>query len=201
MDFPRLREPLLSIILAGLCFILAWRGERLPDWLRLFLAFMGCVFSAAALVTGLDFLTYRVSERIRGLSAARYYGPNMFAASLRGLTMSQTDMVMRQMGLGVVGIPGDGGPAWMVRCSTMDVPLGFVADFFEWSKQTAPYLWPVRDGAQVGGGDGWTNGVQYATELTNSIIAMGYASRASGRYAAVLTEPIETVAGRYGVEV
>jgi hypothetical protein len=37
MDFPRLREPLLSIILAGLCFILAWRGERLPDWLRMFL--------------------------------------------------------------------------------------------------------------------------------------------------------------------
>ena len=199
MDFPKLREPLISIILAGLCFILAWRGERLPDWLRLFLAFLGCAFSAAALVTGLDFLTYRVSERIQGLSAARTYGAVQMAYALRGLTMSQTDLVQRQMGLGVVGIPGDGGPAWMVRCSTMDVPLGFVADFFEWSKQTAPYLWPVRDGTQVGGGDGWMNGVQYATELTNSIIANGYASRASGRFAAVLTEPLETIATRYGV--
>lgn len=49
--------------------------------------------------------------------------------------------------------------------------------------------------------DGWTNGVQYATELTNSILANGWAKRASGPYAAILVEPLETVAGRYGVSL
>jgi len=201
MDYPRLRDPLLSTILAGACFFLAWRGERLPDWLRLFAAFLGIVFAATALVTGLDFLLWRISERVSDLNHARHGWKEAFALSLRGLTASQTDMVQRQLAMAIVGIPGDGGPVWAIRGSAVDVPLEYVADFFEWSKETQPYLWPVRRGHEAGGGDGWSNGVQYAAEITRSVISNGWAKAASGPYAAILVEPLETVAGKYGCEV
>jgi len=198
-DYPRLRDPLLSTILAGACFLLAWKGERLPDWVRLFAVFVGCVFSATAIVTGLNFLMYQIAARKEEMSLAVVAGPVRFASALKGLTMSQTDMVQRQMATSLAGIPGDDGPVWVIRGQAGDVPLAYAVDFFEWSKQTAPYLWPVRRGSEAGGGDGWSNGVQYAQELTRSILANGWAKQASGPYAAILVEPLETVAGKYGV--
>jgi hypothetical protein len=200
IDYPRLRDPLLSTLLAGLCFLLAWKIDRFPEWLRMFLAFMGVVFSATAIVTGIDFLVYRIGARLEEFSLARYAGAVRFASALKGLTMSQTDMVQRQMATNIAGIPGDAGPVWVIRGQAGDVPLAYAVDFFEWSKQTAPYLWPVRRGSEVGGGDGWSNGVQYAQELTRSVISNGWAKQASGPYAAILTEPLETVASKYGVE-
>ena len=200
-DYPRLRDPLIATILAGCCFILALKGERLPDWLRMFAVFLGCVFTATALVTGLDFLMYRIGARVEELKLAQTAGAVRYASALRGLTMSQTDLVQRQLATSIAGIPGDDGPVWLIRGQAGDVPLAYAVDFFEWSKQSAPYLWPVRRGGEAGGGDGWSNGVQYATELTKSILANGWAKQASGPYSAILVEPLETVASRYGVEI
>ena len=201
MDYPRLREPLISVICAGLCFILAWKIDRLPDWLRLFLVFMGVVFSSVAIVTALDFMAHKTSIRLREIQSARIWGAERLALALKGLTMAQTDMVQRQMELAVVGIPGDGGPAWLIRGMSTDVPLAYCVDFFEWSKQTAPYLFPVRRGSEVGGGDGWSNGVQYAQEITRSVIANGWGKPASGPYAAILTDDLPVVASKYGVSL
>lgn len=199
IDYPRLREPLLSVILAGMFTVLTMANTT--DLLRLFLGILACVFAAISMVTGADWAAWHISERVRDMSTARTAGPERYALALKGLTMSQTDMVQRQMGMGIIGIPGEPGPTWYIRGDTVDIPYLYVCDFFEWSKRTYPYLWPVRDGAEVGGGDGWSNGVQYATEITRVVVKLGWASEARGIHAAVLTDPLEQVAVRLGVEL
>jgi len=201
MDYPRLREPLISVICAGLCFILAWKIDRLPDWLRLFLVFMGVVFSATALVTGFDYLVDRIADWMRSIGQAKVYPAVQYAYALKGLTAAQTDMVQRQMQQAIIGRPGEPGPAWYIRGYTIDIPLEFVADFFEWSQKTDPFLWPVRDAKEIGGGDGYMNAKQMASEFTDRIVAAGWAKDATGTHSAELTEPLATVAHRYGIEL
>lgn len=165
------------------------------------LALLGCIFTAVFLVTALDYGIARFAEWKRSVGQARVYPAVQFAYALKGLTMAQTDLVQRQMETIIFGIPGDPGPEWYIRGNTMDIPLLFVMDFFEWSQQTAPYLWPVRDGHLIGGGDGWKNGVQYAQDLTNLLVKNGYAAPAAGNNAALLVEPLPKVAKNFGVEM
>lgn len=198
LDYPRLREPLLASLAAAACLLMAWRGERIPDWLRLLLVAFGVIFLATAIVTALDFLTYRVSARMRELTLARSAGARELAYALRGLSASQTDLVATHDKITIRGLIGDGGPVWALRCMSTDVPIQFVADFLAASRETEPYLFPVRRAAELGE---WPNAAQMAAEITNLAIAHGLAKRAGGPYAATLVEPLETVADMMGVEL
>lgn len=186
-DYPRLSKPIACAIISVICFIAASGGEKMPDWFRMFLTAVGAIFAFAAFITGLDFIAYRVAARISDLSSARTAGPARLASALRGLTMSQFDFVIKMSAVNITGIISNAGPAFSIRGPVCDIPLDFAADFLAASQETAPYLFPERRAAEIGEGEtGWANARQYAVELTNMIIANGWAERAVGHYAAKL---------------
>src|SRR3990170_2446163 len=112
-DFPRLREPLLLSLLAALCWILALRGDRLPDWLRMVLTAWGLLFTTAALVTAANWLAYNASVRLKDYHLASVYPASVLAQALRGLTPGQTDIVARHDVVALVGLLGaDDGPVF-----------------------------------------------------------------------------------------
>jgi hypothetical protein len=88
-------------------------------------------------------------------------------------------------------IVGEEEPVYMVRCMTMSVPWLFVDEFINLSVVSWPYLYPVRDSGSE----------TYATELTNLIIARGWADRAAGPFPAKLKIPIEVLAQKFNVEL
>lgn len=199
LDYPRLREPLLAALAAAVFILAAWRGERLPDWFRLLCVAFGVIFLATALVTALDFLTYRISRRMYELSTARTAGMRELASALHGLSTSQTDLVASGNGLIIRGLLGErSGPVYTLKCVKSDVPMQFVADFLGASQDTAPYLFPVNRAGELGE---WKNAVHMAQDITNILVANGLAKPAGGPYPAILTEELATVATMCGVEL
>jgi hypothetical protein len=202
MDYPRLRDPLLSALAAVICFSMALAATRAPDWLRMFLTACGIVFATAAVITGLDFVLARFADRLSEIDAARTAGATRLASAMRGLTMTQTDFVMRQSAVTVSGLLSDVAPMWVVRGPTVDIPLDFIADFLEKSAESYPYLWPERKAAEIGEGEQtWSNARQYCVEATNLIVSNGWAQRAVGPYAAMATVGLDVLRAHLGVGV
>jgi hypothetical protein len=63
-DYPKLRVPIFLFLLTALCLSIAWKGERLPDWLRLFLTAAGLTFAVWGLFSAFDWLSHIFAERL-----------------------------------------------------------------------------------------------------------------------------------------
>ena len=193
MDFPRLRDPILYALIAALVWMVAWRADRLPDWIRLFLTLVGIILTSAAIVSALDFILYKFTWRIQQIRSAMVEPTIRLAEAMRGLSQSQIDTVAYYQNTinieGMIGSPGV--VVWTIKGKTINIPIEFVLDFLEWSKRTEPYLWPIRTASEIGvagGNDGWKNARQYTTELTSILIDMDYAEKAIGVHSAILTD-------------
>jgi hypothetical protein len=172
------------------------------DWLRWCILLVSIVFASVTLFTGLDWLAYHYNTRLREYQAASVYGYTSACYAAKGLSQSSLSSVERQLKTVFYMRPGTPGPVYYLQGITMDIPVEFIADFFyEAAKLDTGFLPAVRDGNSIGGGDGWVDGVALATDFTNVLKRDGCADVARGTHAAVLTEPLEAVAKRYGVEL
>ncbi len=189
-DTPKLRTPLILMtwlaLVAGLLKV-----PSLPAWLSLIMVILCIVLGVSGGITLMDWIAYRTSQRLHELSAARVYAATSLAGALKGLTAAQTDAVLRQQAASVVIIPEEESTLIMVRCLRRDIPWEIVEEFFIQSIETEPYLSAVRNSRHE----------EAIADLTGLIIAKGWATRASGPYAARLTKPLSWVAARFWVDL
>ena len=198
LDTPRMRSAVVYFIIAALFGTLAWRGDRLPDWFRLFCSGVALIAASAGIVETVNYLTYAATNRIRDFEEARNYAAIMLANSLKGLTAQQTDIVARYGAVTAVGIIGQNEVNWLVRAPGGDLPLGFVQDFLELSAKTSPFLWPVRKHEEL---NDWPNSEQLCTIMTDLCLHRDWAERSGGPYPARLLVPLKEVADKLGLEM
>lgn len=190
-DYPKLREPVIFLILAALAVSIAWKARDLPDWVRLFVVLLAIVFGAAGVATMFDWLSHNMAQRLREINTARTWGAVNLANAFRGLTAAQTESVLAGEKVGMLLIPSDDEPMLFVRGLTRSIPWDTVEEFLQLSVQTEPFLYPVREFGNEA----------FATDLTNLIVSRGWANAATGPYSAKLTKPLEWVAQRFWVEI
>src|SRR3989304_710225 len=123
LDTPRMRSAVIYFIIAALFGALAWRGDRFPDWFRLFCSGVALIAASAGIVETANYLAYAATNRIRDFEEARNYAAIMLANSLKGLTAQQTDIVARYGAVTAVGIIGQDEVNWLVRAPGGDLPL------------------------------------------------------------------------------
>ncbi len=178
-----------------MCWLALFAGllkvPSLPDWLRMIMVILCIVFGVAGVITMADWIAFRTGERLRELGTARTWAATSLAGALKGLTAAQTDAVLRQQAASVVIIPEEDSTLIMVRCLRRDIPWEIVEEFFIQSIETEPYLSAVRNSRHE----------EAIADLTGLIIAKGWATRASGPYAARLTKPLSWVAARFWVDL
>ena len=192
---PRLRDPILLFLVAALFATVALKATFLPDWVRTFMMFCAAIFGAAGIATALNWVTYMTGVRLKELNKAKVEGIAFAAFALKGLTIQQTELVARHDIIAISGIVGADEIAWTIRAPGGDIPWDFMSEFLEKSKDTAPYLWPVRKHDDLG----WENSEYLCTLATDLIKSQGWAEKASGPYAARLTTDLGLVAGKFGV--
>ena len=196
-ETPRMRSAVVWFIIAAFAAALA-RGDRLPEWLRLFCAAVAVIAASAGIVEAVNYLTYAYANRTRDIEEARNYAAVMLANALKGLTAQQTDIVARYGAVTAVGIIGQDEVNWLVRAPGGDLPLGFVQDFLELSAKTSPFLWPVRKHEEL---RDWPNSEQLCTVITDLMLYRDWAERAGGPYPARLIVPLKEVADKFGLEM
>lgn len=204
-DRPTLVTPFVTTIATALIIVLMVGIPSVPYWLNLFLVILMGMFGLTAFFTTLDWLTYRVSLRMRDLGEAHVYPAVMLANAVRDLTVDKTDLIRRYSAVEISALAAEHGPIWNVQCLTRNVPWEFVVDFLSKSVESDPYLWPVREAGEIGktldDDRGWPNSEMLATEVTNFIISRGWAAKSTGPFAAKLTQPLNIVAGYFGITV
>jgi len=200
MDFPGLRTPVLSILLAGLLGIAAYRGAMLPDWLRLFLAFAAAVFAGLGALTLLDWLAHRVAERAHELNTARTWGLVVTARAIQDLNHHQLDMLETYSVLSVEGILGAAGITWTVRAPGANLPLEFWQDFIEASAETWPELYSIHRHTEFADRYQWTMAEEKLTQATNALVHAGWAEKQAGRPARA-TKPLKWISAQFAMEM
>ena len=190
-DYPKLRTPLICLILAALLVAIALKGRELPDWVRLATALLALVFGVTGVITLADWIMYNANNRLRELSQARTYGAVVLAKALQGLTTFQTEAILAGEKVAMQLVAADDEPILFVRGLTRSIPWDFVDEFLTKSQLTDPYLYPVREAGNEA----------YATDLTNLIVARGWADKAAGPFSAKLTKPLPWIAKRFWVEL
>ena len=109
--------------------------------------------------------------------------------------MQQTELVSRHDIVAISGLIGSEGVEWTIRAPGGDIPWDFMSDFLDKSKETNPYLWPVRKHDEMD----WQNSEHLCSLATDLIKAQGWAEKSSGPYAARLTTDLGLVAGKFGL--
>lgn len=191
MDYPKLRTPLLAFIIAALCVALVLKARFLPDWLRLFLTCLAFILGFVGIITLGDWIAHNFAERIKEINRARTLGLVLVSNALRDMSPDTAAHVLALDTTYISMIAEETGPVFFVRCLSRDVPFVFVEDFLEKSRESDPFLWPVRESGNK----------EYAQALTNLIIARGWADKAEGPLSAKLIKPLPWVAGKFGVEL
>lgn len=186
---PGLAMPLISLVLSAL--FVALNVNDLPEWLGLFTIMLAVLFSVFGLFATVDWLTHALAERMREVNTARTWGAVTLAQALRGLTTGQTEAIMAGEKVALELMPTDDEPLIQVRGLTRHIPWHFVQEFLEKSQMTAPYLYPIREAGNEA----------YATDLTNLIVARGWADKAAGPFSAKLKKPLSWVAKRFWVDL
>ena len=197
MPPPKLRDPILLFLVAALFATVALKATFLPDWLRTFLMLCAMIFGLSGVVTASNWVMYMAGLRIREINKARIEGAYSLAMALHGLTMRQTELVARHDVIEIGGILGQEDIAWTIRAPGGDLPWEFMEEFLIKSKETQPYLWPIRKHDEMD----WQNSEQLCTIATNLIRSRGWAERASGPYAAKLTTDLGLVVAKFGVDL
>ena len=180
MDYPRLSTPIFLLILAAIFLLIAKDASKLPDWLRFGVATVGVIFAFAGVLSGVNWLTYNVTARAEEMQRARALTPEIQLADRRlQLVERIANMPSDRIAtLAAFAMPitefigGNLGPIPALRVGEGNVPMWFVAKFWEMSTDT--HLVPVSTWNSE------TRERQWAEALTNYLINFGLASPAAG---------------------
>jgi hypothetical protein len=139
------------------------------------------------------------SVRLGEFNKAKAAGAMTIAFAIQGLTSKQTDIVARHDVIALYGIMGEEGLVWNIRAPGGDLPYEFMKDFLRKSKETEPYLWPVRKHDVFD----WSNSEELCKIATDLLVynSRDWAVKAAGPYSAELTKPLGLVAAYFGVEL
>jgi hypothetical protein len=180
MDFPKLSTPILLLIIAAICLLIAKDAEKLPDWLRFGVGVVGVIFGIAGSLSAVNWLTYATAARAEDIQRARAMTPAVLLADRRLQLVEKVANLPpdRIMALASMIMPiyefigGSIGPIPALRVSDDNIPYWFVGKFWELSTDT--HLVPVRTWASE------TRERKWAEELTNYLINFGLARPAVG---------------------
>jgi len=205
MEYTSPMTVIILLILAALFGSIGISAKPNDDWgwLVWTIRLIALIFLVLGILGLLDLMNYRITARIKERNYAQIAHQVKLSDAFKGLTHSQSEYVMAYGEVALITIPGVPGPTHFVRVGGKMVPFLFVVDFFDWSTQSAPQLWPIRDAKEIGkehpGDDGWKGARGYSEALTRYILAQGWARDATGPDSATLSEPLETVAGYFGI--
>ena len=179
-EYPRLGTPIILLIVAVILLLIAKDASKLPDWLRFGVATVGVIFAFAGVLSGVNWLTYNVTARAEEMQRARALTPEIQLADRRLLLVEKIASMPadRIATLAAFAMPitefvgGNLGPIPMMRVGEGNVPMYFIAKFWEMSTDT--YLVPVRTFASE------TKERQWAEALTAYLCNFGLALPAAG---------------------
>jgi len=201
VDASRLGSVVAFWVLAALFGSLGWGVKSLPDWVRMLLQILAILFVVIAIITTLDWSTHQATARMKEYNYARTSHAVQLASALKGLTIRQTEIVARYDVLEARGLMGeDGRIAWTIAAPGGDIPLAFIQDFLILSKETAPYLFPIREHEEIKKRFEWRNAESMAKATTDLFIyTLGWADKATGPYPAKLNRSLDWVLPKFGV--
>lgn len=186
---PKLRTPLLLFVLAIVCIVLVLKVRELPEWVRLFLSLLAVLLGVFGVITLSNWIVFNFSVRLREYHSARAQGLKIVADAVRGLTANQTQAVLAMDMVYISMLAEEGGPVFFIRGLTKDIPYTVFEDYLNLSIDTYPFLLPVRAYSS----EAW------AQEITNLIVAKGWATKATGVHPAKLTKRLDWVAEKFGI--
>lgn len=199
---PKLFHTFLYGTGAVVCVVYLIANPQADGWKKTGAVLMFFLLVILAAFTLADWTMHRVAVRRGEFSAAGTRGFAYASQSVKGLTSEQLAVVRHYQNLEFTGLLGSDMAVWSLQCVTDRVPLEFVIDFLGMSEQTPGYLWPVREHELVRTSEGsrWANSERLCTELSNALINVGWAEKASGPYSAKLLIPLGQVYERLGLE-
>lgn len=203
---PKMSTWVMAALASAFFAIVAYYSPERLLWLRMLSLLVAIIFGVVFVVSALDWMVYRTSERIRDIEMSRVAGVVQLAHAMQGLNTNALDIVARHDVTKIVGLVGETEILWVVKCPDMDVPFDFVQEYLIWSQNTAPYLWPISQAHMVGvyskEDKPWPNCERLATAFTDLLVKIEQlAEPAIGPQPAKLKVPLERVAKKYGVEV
>ena len=178
--YPKLFAPIVLFILVVIFLLIAYHGEKLPEWLRAFCVFSGLICGIFAVLSTANWLAYNVAERVGDYNRAHMLNPEVALADRRLLLVEKIASMPadRIATLAAFAMPitefigGNLGPIPALRVGEGNVPMFFVAKF--WEMSTDEYLVPVRTFASE------TKERQWAEALTAYLCNFGLALPAAG---------------------
>ncbi len=191
---PSLSKAVFYSIISAIAFVLASDfAPKFPVWFKAILVIVGILTGAAAIVEGVNFLSYALTQRVTELRHLATITPTMEALRVMG-KMSPQAQVELAMHFNLLGIDyqawiGEEGPQFTFQTGGYKIPYEFIEAFFNLSSDS--YLPPVRQ---------WSDGSiehKWADALTAFIVQRHYAIPAKGnKPAAWLYEGKGTVSMR-----
>jgi hypothetical protein len=177
MNYPKLHEPILLSLMAALCFLLAWKQDHYPDWLRSLLVFAGLVFMLWAIFTTIDVIVYRTTMRFRDRRMAEAKTERvLLLEAIRHMDQNQIHALSQYVPIFELIGGSETGPLMYLRTFNENVPVSFISEFLSLGDEL--YMCPVGH---------WSEGTReraWAESFTRYAISMGWAGRAAGPYPA-----------------
>jgi hypothetical protein len=178
--YPKLFAPIVLFILVVVFLLIAYHGEKLPEWLRAFFVFAGLICGVFGILSTANWLAYNVAERVGDYNRAHMLSPEVALADRRLQLVERISNMPadRIATLAAFAMPitefigGNLGPIPALRVGEGNVPMFFVAKF--WEMSTDEYLVPVRTFASE------TKERQWAEALTAYLCNFGLALPAAG---------------------
>ena len=177
MNYPGLFTPILLALLAVLSLSLAWKQERFPEWLRVFLMLAGLILLVMATFAVIDLLADRYAT----------YQSRMYAAQARTeavlkleafarLTSEQATFFMASAANILMVMDNGLATEFVFRWMNQEIPFTFVEAFID--AGGSDYLCPVRNYPEG------TNEREWARVLTGFFTQKGLAEEAKGPHPA-----------------
>jgi hypothetical protein len=167
-EFPRLRDPILWLLGAAICLILAWSQTRWSEWLRVSLVVVGVILAVAGVFDLVNWLVYAVALRMEQVRTAMAITER--AAILTTLSHMDAAQIatLNQYAPVVAVLAGQPGPIYsLVMHEGGPVPMAFVNEFID--RGTDTHLAAVRQWSAETRERGW------ADQLTAYLVLLAWA--------------------------
>lgn len=181
-------EPVLWGGLA-ISFLLGYYMAKNEYW-KLFFVGLAILTGAACMVTFVYYLANNYVNFIGNFSVRRLSGQIRLAEAIKGLTYNQLNLVEHYGSLNVETLLGP-PPVFVATLMGGKVPMRFILDFMRASRDTEPYLWPVRERHHPYL-ERYSQSREMAAIVTAEIIRQDWAVEAAGPNAAKLLEGVTT---------
>ena len=191
-DIPSLIPPMIALLLASFCVVIA-RIERLPDEIRVLFVLFAAVLGTIGALTLWNWLAYRGAIWLEDIRSAWNAPTLRLAESVASMNHEQLALMGMISPFRSEARMAGGQVQWWLHTPLVDIPFGWVSEYLEACEITYPALLP-----QHGKPDALNR--DYIRGFTGLMVTNGLATQAAGNKAARWNVPLADVAKRLGLE-